>query len=336
MDFLQELPEQIFRDILLRVSYESQPKIKELLEPAKEMMESSDFYQDRIKFGVANNYICLLIQYTAYSYMISIYNPVDESFILHTRIPRRFEASNYPRILYAKNKLVLLGLQFDGSYTSTILIYDLLSNTWKQGAQIPIAQRINNFACCVSPEGLIYIAGGYFNYNWVNFRRDFSRKAAVYKVDEDEWELLPDMQHEMTDCGGVFYEGMFYVISRNNRTQRFDPNTRVWTILNLSSPIPQSVHVMFGRLIAVTDSKIEQYDSEGNVWRELEPLPKFLHYVKATVWTDRIFLCGYESSRCRRLKFYMYKVAAERWISFSEPKFSEEVILVTSIFTIEI
>ncbi|GLJ14525.1 hypothetical protein SUGI_0235060 [Cryptomeria japonica] len=293
MDFLQQLPEQIFRDILLRISYESQPKIKELLEPAKEMMECSEFYQDRIKFGLAKKYICLLRDAA-----ISIYDPVDQSIIMHTHIPPGFQVSNlYSHIVCVKHKLVLLGLQFNRSYTSTILIDDLLSNTWKQGAQIPIAQSIHDFACCASPEGSIYIAGGYVNCSSASFSRaNFSRKAAVYKVDEDEWDFLPDMHYEMTDSGGVFYEGIFYVISSNNRTQRFDPNTRVWTILNLSSPIPQCVHVMFGRLIAVIDNKIEQYDWEKNVWIQLETLPKILEYVQATEWSGRIFMCGHETT----------------------------------------
>ncbi|GLJ14528.1 hypothetical protein SUGI_0235100 [Cryptomeria japonica] len=334
MDFLRELPEQIFRDILLRVSYESQPKIKELLKPAKEMMEFSEFYQDRIKFGLANKYICLL-QHAA----ISIYDPVDQSKIMYTRILPGFQISNFSHILCVKNKLVLLGLQFNWNYTSAILIYDLLSNTWKQGAQIPIGQCIHDFACCASPEGFIYIAGGYVKFSSFSYSRaNFSRKAAVYKVDKDEWELLPDMHYEMTDCGGVFYEGMFYVISRNNRTQRFDPNTRVWTILNLSSPIPQSVHAMFGRLIAVMYNRIEQYDWEENVWRELETLPKILEYVQATVWSDRIFLCGYETALSLYPKFYMHKLEAvlsDRWISLDEPKFLEEII-VKSVVTIEI
>ncbi|XP_059073271.1 F-box/kelch-repeat protein At1g80440-like [Cryptomeria japonica] len=173
MDFLKELPEQIFRDILLRVSYKSQQKIEELLEPAKEMIECSQFYQDRIKFGLAKKYICLL-----HVAAIIIYDPVDQSQII-----------------------------FNSSSTSTILIYDLLSKTWKQGAKIPTVRY--GFASYVSPEGLIYVAGGFVGSN------SASRKAAVYEVYEDEWEFLPDMHHLMTDCRGVFYEGI----------QRFDPNT---------------------------------------------------------------------------------------------------------------
>ncbi|XP_057867031.1 F-box/kelch-repeat protein At5g60570-like [Cryptomeria japonica] len=277
-------------------------------------MECSEFYQDRIKFGLAKKYICLLRDAA-----ISIYDPVDQSIIMHTRIPPGFQVSN----LYS----------------------------YIQGAQIPIAQNIHDFACCASPEGLIYIAGGYVNCSSASFSRaNFSHKAAVYKVDEDEWDFLPDMHYKMTDSGGVFYEGMFYVISSNNRTQRFDPNTRVWTILNLSSPIPQCVHVMFGRLIAVIDNKIEQYDWEKNVWIQLETLPKILEYVQATEWSGRIFMCGHETTLFWCPKFYMHKFEAtpsERWVSVNPPleetidnwisvNASLEETIVESIITVEI
>ncbi|GLJ14517.1 hypothetical protein SUGI_0234920 [Cryptomeria japonica] len=325
MDFLQELPEQIFRDILLRVPYKSQRKIKELLEPAKEMMECSQFYQDKIKFGLAKTYVCLLEEAA-----ITIYDPVGQSSIMRSCIPTGFHLDRKSQIVCAKHKLVLLGLKLNRNYTSTILIYDLLSNTWKQGAQIPTVT--NSFACCASPEGSIYVAGGY-----VGVYADFSspsRKAAVYKVDEDEWELLPDMHHEISYCGAVFLEGMIYVITCTDRTQRFDPNTRVWTTVNLSFYIPRYVYAMFGRLIAVTEKKIEQYDWEGNVWRELELLPQKLRYIQVTVWRDQIFLCGNETTP----KFYMYKPGAalsQRWISLDDPKFSVYAT-VKSIVTIDI
>ncbi|GLJ14521.1 hypothetical protein SUGI_0234980 [Cryptomeria japonica] len=191
MDFLQELPQQIFRDILLRVPYKSQAKIKELLEPAKEMIECSQFYQDRIKFGLTKKYICLLDHVA-----ISIYDPVDQLSIMRTSIPDDFQVILVPRdsqIFCFKHKLVLWGVS-KWCNISVILIYDLLSNTWKEGAQIPIAILGNG--CCASPEGSIYIAGGYST----SFPCRISRKAAVYKVDEDEWELHSDMHQEVRSC----------------------------------------------------------------------------------------------------------------------------------------
>ncbi|GLJ34522.1 hypothetical protein SUGI_0694220 [Cryptomeria japonica] len=331
MDFLQELPEQIFRDILLRVPYKSQSNIKQLLEPAKEMMESFQFYQDRIKFGLTKKYICLLLS----NKRISMYDPIDESSELLPHIPTN---ANVHKIINVNHKIVVL--DEEDNVIPHFLIYDLLSNTWKCGARIPTHRhRFYPFACCASPDGSIYIAGGYNKYGGNN---DHLREAAIYKVDEDKWELLPEMPQEIGNCKGVFIEGMFYVIGIvNNRCQRFDPNTRVWTTITTNMSLPHfglDILYAFGRLIAFNNEGIMQYDWEGNVWRELEPLPQlFTLFVRATVWCDQIFFCG-NTHTLPHSEFYMYKPGPafpQRWIYVDAPNISRE-LLVYTLATVEV
>ena len=85
------------------------------------------------------------------------------------------------QIICVNNKIVLLNLQYNGNSSKEILIYDLISNTWKQGVECPNIRYDYNFACCASPEGSIYTAGGLAQNGVV-------RGAAVYKVREDKWE----------------------------------------------------------------------------------------------------------------------------------------------------
>ncbi|GLJ34249.1 hypothetical protein SUGI_0688220 [Cryptomeria japonica] len=226
MDFLKELPEQIFRDILLRVPYKSQWKIKKFLKPAKELMECFQYYQDRIKFGLSKKFICLL-----HPTGITLYDPVNQSSKRLPRTPTGFEISYISRIICLNHKIVLLGLKHTDVYTAKILIYDLLSCKWKQGAEIPTDRSDNKFAFCASPEGSIYIAGGFSKYG----RRRRLREAAIYKVDEDKWELLPEMNQGIDRCMGVFIEGMFYVIGNMccNKCERFDPETGEWTTIQV-------------------------------------------------------------------------------------------------------
>ncbi|GLJ34557.1 hypothetical protein SUGI_0695050 [Cryptomeria japonica] len=291
------------------------------------MMECPDFYQDRIKFGLAKKYICLLLSdrtSSKYNARISIYDPVDQSCKLLSRIPTNANTTVY-KIINVNHKILVLAferLAFGRYYATPIfLIYDLLSSTWKYGAKFPsFKPDIKGFACCASPDGSIYIAGA----------RD--REAAVYKVDEDKWVLLPEMHQEMGSCRGVFIEGMFYVIGfGNNGCQRFDPSTRVWTtIINMSMPHSCSIVLYaFGQLIAYGGGGIKQYDWEGNVWRELDTKKPF----HATMWCDRIFFC---TSICTpgHLKFYIYEpgtASSERLISFDDEEMRFE-----SIATIEI
>ena len=298
MDFLEELPQQIFEDILRRVPYKCQQKIKSLLKPAKGIMESFKFYQERINLGLAQNYICLL-QYEA----ISIYDPVHKSCIMRTPIPANFQVEKESQIFGVKHKLVLVGVTEISNDTTSILIYDLLSCTWKEVDQIPTAT--DAFACCASPEGWIYVAGGYSNNNGLESP---TRKAAVYKVDENKWELLPMMNRGIANCRGVFIEGTFYVIGvSDDRCQRFDPTTSLWTTMkNLYTSLDDDVLYAFGRLLGFRRNGIEEYDWDSNTWRELKRLPEELWRVHATVWYDQFFLCGYTKTSARPVS-YLYK-----------------------------
>ncbi|GLJ57729.1 hypothetical protein SUGI_1369360 [Cryptomeria japonica] len=289
------------------------------------MLESFQFYQDRIKFGLTKKYIRFLEDHIS----ISIYDPTDQSRKL---LPPTNAIVH--KIINVNHKIVVLGQS--RHLTPLFLIYDFLPSIWKHGAEFPTPRPANlEFACCASPDGSIYIAGG--NDNGLNELRE----AAVYKVDEDKWELLPKMHQGIYSCRGVFIEGMFYVIDIN-RCQRFDPTTRAWTTINMS--IPNScldVMYAFQRLIAFTSKGIEQYDWEGNLWRQLETLPQ--HHpvlnVCATVSYDRILFCGiFRNPDIYICKLYMYKPGApfsERWISVDQPNSFLEA-MVQSIASIEI
>ncbi|GLJ34247.1 hypothetical protein SUGI_0688170 [Cryptomeria japonica] len=287
------------------------------------MMECFQYYQDRIKFGLSKKFICLL-----YPTGITLYDPVDQSSKRLPRTPTGLEICRISRIICLNHKIVLLGLKQSQGYTAKILIYDLLSCKWKQGAEIPTDRFDHMFAFCASTEGSIYIAGG------ISKGGRPLRKAAIYKVDEDKWELLPEMNQEIERCRGVFIEGIFYVIGYMccNKCERFDPKTGEWTTMqSMFAPMHKQVLYAFGQLIAFRIRGIDQYDWEGNVWRELVALPQEikLFHPTATVWNDRILLCGFNS------KFYMYKPGAisEGWNSVGQVDFLETVI---SIGTIEI
>ena len=193
MNFLEEIPEQVFRNILLRMSYEDQLNFKELSKQAKQIMESSRFHQDRIKFKLTNKYVVWIC-----TTELSILNPASLRYLLTTRLPSGFRASLWTKITCVNHKIVLLNIQYNENHTKKILIYDLSSNTWKQGAECPHLTSDFNFACCASREGSIYIAGGYGNMQNLC-------EAVVYKVDEDKWEILPTWDGRIGFPRGVFY-----------------------------------------------------------------------------------------------------------------------------------
>ena len=67
---------------------------------------------------------------------------------------------------------------------NTIMVFDFMSHTWRNGAEIPINEFGHQITCCASPEGLAYIA------------RE-NQEATVYDVFEDRWERLPEMQEKI-------------------------------------------------------------------------------------------------------------------------------------------
>ncbi|GLJ34866.1 hypothetical protein SUGI_0701970 [Cryptomeria japonica] len=332
MEFLQEISKQIVRDKFKNMAYKSGIKKRKITKPMNERMECFQLYKDRNDIGMPQKYICLLQRAG-----ITIYDPVDHSWERLPPNPTGIQISFVSRLVCVNHKLVLMGLKHHEHETRRILVYDFETSTWQQGAEIPTATSSSMFACCASPEGSIYIAGGLGQCD-----NSFS-DAAVYKVDEDKWEILPKMHQEIGFCRGVFIEGLFYAIGIfNNRAQRFNPSTREWT--TLENTLGNSKYVQFlyafGQLYAFGGEGVEKYDWEGEVWRELEPLPQQLSFIRATVWCDRIFLSGYKNTSLQsgHPVFYMYKpgaVITERWIAINKPEsFVDMEIL--SVATIQI
>ncbi|GLJ13378.1 hypothetical protein SUGI_0210970 [Cryptomeria japonica] len=83
-----------------------------------------------------------------------------------------------------------------------VWLYDFACSKWRQGAKAPKLRT--EFATAADEEGgLIYMAGGYSRLG-----AEPVRSASVYNVEEDKWDLLPDMNN----FRGVFAEGKFYVM----------------------------------------------------------------------------------------------------------------------------
>ena len=81
------------------------------------------------------------------------------------------------------------------------MIYGFSSSKWSLGKDISLKAATTAFS--VSPEGLIYIAGG------VDFGWNAVREETIYNVDKYEWKLLPLMNQLCGYCIGAFIDGKF-------------------------------------------------------------------------------------------------------------------------------
>ena len=95
-------------------------------------------------------------------------------------------------------KLIVIGLQYENEPMSTIMVFDSMSHTWRNGVEIPVHESGHQIACCALP--VVYIAGEI-------------QEAAVYDVFENRWERLPEMKEKIGWVRGYYIDGMFHVVS---------------------------------------------------------------------------------------------------------------------------
>ena len=155
-------------------------------------MNSPQIYEDRKKLGISEQCICL-IELRQYRYSDA---PTDLQFVIHVYDPLQGTCETLPRVPHfpchhhgiplhchcvcVKQKLVLIG-GWDRDVWGklfTVFIYDFSSARWSRGAKMPLVTISG--ACSVSPEGLIYVAGG------MEDDETALGEAAVYNVEEDE------------------------------------------------------------------------------------------------------------------------------------------------------
>jgi N-acetylneuraminic acid mutarotase len=222
-----------------------------------------------------------------------------------------------------------------------VFIYDFTSCTWCRGADMPRVRSF--FACSVSPDGLIYVAGGH------DENKNALWAAEDYDVEEDKWEILPPMSQERDECQGVFMDGKFTVISgytteSQGRFERsaevFDPSTGVWSrVENMWSigGCPRACVAALGHLYFFHNKQVLSYNSKENVWEVVGCLPECMNVATcATVWGNKIFVSGSAYSVGEQV-CYMFDSKegnSTRWVPTERPH--DFVGIVQSAITVEV
>lgn len=119
----------------------------------------------------------------------------------------------------------------DGMVKSTF-IYDIVTNTWRRGAD---TLEFQGDTCATALDGKVYLIGGYgVNYSYLN-------TTMVYDPAANSWSRLPDMPTPRGDLMCVSLNGEVYVLggyydptgdrpnSFSAKMESFNPSTGVWT-----------------------------------------------------------------------------------------------------------
>lgn len=311
MEIIPSLPDEIGRECLLRVSYKSHEKLKSVCRSWEAMLTSPRFYADRKITGTSEQLICLVQaipqgkstedkRQGAPAYRLTLFDPLQGAWDRLPLIPQFSDGIPlFCHCVWVDQKLVIIGGWHPSHWEAmnSVFIYDFKSNTWRRGADMPRVRSF--FACSVSPDGLIYVAGGH------DGNKNALPDAEAYDVNEDKWEILPPMSQERDECHGVFMDGKFTVISgytteSQGRFERsaevYDPSTGVWSrVENMWSigTCPRSCVAAFGNLYFFHKQQVMFYNSKENVWEVAASLPGDMKIATcATVWRDKIFVSG--------------------------------------------
>ncbi|MCO5596817.1 hypothetical protein L7F22_050887 [Adiantum nelumboides] len=125
-----------------------------------------------------------------------------------------------------------LGSVPDDGLVKSTFIYDIMSNTWKTGAN---ALDFQGDTCAAAFKGKVYMIGGYgTGYSYLN-------RASVYDPSTDSWSHLPDMPTPRGDLMCALLGSEIYVLggyydptntnanSFTSKMESFNPSTNSWT-----------------------------------------------------------------------------------------------------------
>ncbi|KAH9313876.1 hypothetical protein KI387_022503, partial [Taxus chinensis] len=205
-----------------------------------------------------------------------------------------------------------------------VFLYDFSKSQWRRCKDMPVicSNGVSAaIAACTetgTERGFIYVAGG---YNIVHGPK-FLGAAAIYRVEEDEWEILPNMNRDIKG-EGAFIDGKFYVIDESRSAEVFHPDTRRWTTeKNRGNPdqIVGPCMVPVGKRLYCYGffTGFMEYMSKECVWKELGPCPMKDVYdlSSATQWGDNIIFGG--SDLRGRAVFRIFLPPATEGAQFSE------------------
>ena len=212
------------------------------------------------------------------------------------------------------------GWVHSGKLLPTIEMYDPVTDTWTQKADMPVP-RSSNSTCIV--DGKIYIIGG-VAANRKQWRLD---NVDIYDPATDTWTEAKSMNHARSGASVSVVNGKIYVMGGQgwppipnqpgpflSSAEVFNPETNHWKEI-AEMPTPKALHtasVINGKIYVIGGgfrgddefeylSTVEVYDPETDRWTQEPDIPigKFGH--RAEVINENIYIFGGSSAVFRPL-----------------------------------
>ena len=213
------------------------------------------------------------------------------------------------------------GWVHSGKLLPTIEMYDPVTDTWTQKADLPVPRCSSNSTCIV--DGKIYIIGGVA----ANRKQGRLDSVDVYDPATDTWTEAKSMNHARAGASVSVVNGKIYVMGGVgwpqipnhpgpflSSVEVFDPETNHWKEI-AEMPTPKGFHtasVIDGKIYVIGGgfrgndqfeylSTVEVYDPETDRWTQEPDMPigKWGH--RAEVINENIYIFGGSSAVFRHL-----------------------------------
>ncbi|GLJ13827.1 hypothetical protein SUGI_0220840 [Cryptomeria japonica] len=282
------LPDELGWECLVRVELNSHHNLRCICKSWNAALKSPHFYQDRKRLNISEQRVCMLQEIDGICNRVAVYDLEKNSCKILPSIPT--EINSIFHCHFVQQKLVLIPALLADSTRNYVWLYDFACSKWRQGAKMPRWQ--NAFASAADEhEGLIYVGGGHDRIFHIGKP---VRSASVYNVEEDKWDLLPDMNTYMEPYSiGLFSEGKFYVMGYSDSIEVFDSQTRSWKTMDDRFNSWRYVSA-FGRFYCLSGKGLVEYDYSQDKLQFLGSLPtedwaRFINF--AVVVGNKIFVC---------------------------------------------
>ena len=130
-------------------------------------------------------------------------------------------------VVAAGNHLYVCGGWLEDDFLTKAERFDTVENKWEEIANM---QQERGYACGVTTEGKIFVAGG--KESW----KSFLKTCEMYNISTNEWQFIGSLKVPREDCRMVCLKGTLYVLGGKDDSWRseltvecYDPTEDKWT-----------------------------------------------------------------------------------------------------------
>ena len=130
-------------------------------------------------------------------------------------------------VVAAGNHLYVCGGWLEDDFLTKAERFDTVENKWEEIANM---QQKRGYACGVTTEGKIFVAGG--KESW----QSFLKTCEMYNISTNEWQFIGSLKVPREDCRMMCLKGTLYVLGGTDDSWRseltvecYDPTEDKWT-----------------------------------------------------------------------------------------------------------